>query len=297
MKSPFYFCYNTFMQKVLALDLDGTLLYPYSFRHRVSKKNVKFLQRWYDAGNRIVLVSSRDHKFLRMIGEDIGRPVDIIAGIGSHIEIDGRVIKHVRIDNEALKNTIEFLNKRFHPLAYLLTTTEHPLIIRNNSIGSKILSAFYWFTWLRQGKSREPYMINNKMFDEEVEHGDIMKMMTFFGMGRSKKVITKEINKVIREQCPDIESSWTSIVNEITPAGCDKGAGVDYYSKYLKIKPSEVYVVGDSGNDITMFNLFHENSYVMAKAYPSVKKYAKHVIRRVYKLDKLLLKEETNNAK
>lgn len=140
-------------------------------------------------------------------------------------------------------------------------------------------------------------MIDNKMFDEEVEKGDIIKMMTFFGMGRSKKTITKEINKVIREECPDIESSWTSIVNEITPVGCDKGAGVDYYSKYLKIKPSDVYVVGDSGNDITMFNLFHENSYVMAKAYPSVKKYAKHVIRRVYKLDKLLLQEEKNNAK
>jgi len=285
------------MQKVLALDLDGTLLYPYSFRHRVSRKNILFLQKWIDAGNRVVLVSSRDANFLRLIGEDIGRPVDVIAGIGSHIEIDGRVIKHVRVDNQALQRTIKYLDEKFHPSAYLLTTTEHPLIIRNNSIASRMLTWLYWFTWFRQGKSREPYIIDNALFDKEVEKGDIIKMMTFFGMGRSKKAITKEINKIIREECPDIESSWTSIVNEITPVGCDKGAGVDYYCKFLKIKPSDVYVVGDSGNDITMFNLYHENSYVMRKAYPSVKKYAKHVIRRVYKLDKLLLKEENNNAK
>ena len=285
------------MQKVLALDLDGTLLYPYSFRHRVSKKNIKFLQRWYDAGNRIVLVSSRDAKFLNLVGQDIDRPVDVIAGIGSHIEIDGKVVKHVSVDNQTLKKTIEFLDKRFHPLAYLLTTSEYPLVIKNNSVTSRVLSWFYWFTWFFQGKSREPYILNNKKFDEEVEHGDIVKMMTFFGMGKSKKEITKEINKIIREECTDIESSWTSIVNEITPIGCDKGASVDYYAKYLKINPSDVYVVGDSGNDITMFNLYHENSYVMAKAYPSVKKYAKHVIRRVYKLDKLLLKEEKTNVK
>ena len=67
------------MQKVLAIDLDGTLLYPYSFRHKVSKKNVKFLQRWIDAGNRVVLVSSRDAKFLREVEKEIERPVDVIA--------------------------------------------------------------------------------------------------------------------------------------------------------------------------------------------------------------------------
>jgi len=283
------------MQKVLAVDLDGTLLYPYSFRHKVSKKNVKFLQHWIDEGNRLVLVSSRDQKFLRSLEEEIQRPFDVIAGIGAHIEIDGVVVKHVSVDNEALKNTIDFLDKEYHPLAYLLTTTEHPLIIRNNSITSRFLSWVYWFRWILQGKSREKYIINNKMFDSEIKNGDIMKVMTFFGYGKSKKETTKEINKVIREKCPDIESSWTSIVNEITPAGCNKGAGVDYYCKYLKINPSDVYVVGDSGNDITMFNLYHENSYVMRKAYPSVKKYAKHVIRRVYKLDKLLLKEEKTN--
>lgn len=283
------------MQKVLAVDLDGTLLYPYSFRHKVSRKNVKFLQHWIDAGNRLVLVSSRDHKFLRSLEDEIQRPFDVIAGIGAHIEIDGKVVKHVSIDNEALKRTIEFLDKEYHPLAYLLTTTEHPLIIRNNSITSRALSWIYWFRWILQGKAREKYIINNKMFDSEVENGDIMKVMTFFGYGKSKKKTTKEINKVIREKCPDIESSWTRIVNEITPVGCSKGASVDYYCKYLKINPSDVYVVGDSGNDITMFSLYNENSYVMSKAYPSVKKYAKHVIRRVYKLDKLLLKEEKTN--
>ena len=283
------------MQKVLAVDLDGTLLYPYSFRHKVSRKNVKFLQHWIDAGNRLVLVSSRDQKFLRSLEDEIQRPFDVIAGIGAHIEIDGKVVKHVSIDNEALKRTIDFLDKEYRPLAYLLTTTEHPLIIRNNSITSRALSWIYWFRWILQGKAREKYIINNKMFDSEVENGDIMKVMTFFGYGKSKKKTTKEINKVIREKCPDIESSWTRIVNEITPAGCSKGASVDYYCKYLKINPSDVYVVGDSGNDITMFNLYNENSYVMSKAYPSVKKYAKHVIRRVYKLDKLLLKEEKTN--
>ena len=99
----------------------------------------------------------------------------------------------------------------------------------------------------------------------------------------------------LREEFSDVECSWTSIINEITPQNCNKAYGLKFYCDYLKINHEDVYVVGDSGNDISMFNLFHENSYCMAKAYPSVKKYAAHTISRVHKLDELVLKKGENN--
>ena len=103
--------------------------------------------------------------------------------------------------------------------------------------------------------------MDNDVFDEELKNGECYKVMVFYGFGKKKKTLSKEINKVLREKYPDIESSWTSIVNELTPVNCNKGAGLEFYTNYLKIDKENVYVVGDSGNDISMFNKFHEHSY------------------------------------
>jgi hydroxymethylpyrimidine pyrophosphatase-like HAD family hydrolase len=50
---------------------------------------------------------------------------------------------------------------------------------------------------------------------------------------------------------------------------------------------SDVIVIGDSGNDVPMFTMF-PNSYCMSHAHPSIKKHARHVIKRVYHLQKLI---------
>ena len=70
--------------------------------------------------------------------------------------------------------------------------------------------------------------------------------------------------------------------------------GLSIYCDYLNIKKEDVYAVGDSGNDIEMFNRFYENSYCMKHGGKVVRKYAKHTIRRVYDLNKLVLKGENN---
>ena len=55
------------MQKVLACDLDGTLFYPRQVGRCISRKNVRFLRRWIDAGNRVVLISSRSQKLKKSL--------------------------------------------------------------------------------------------------------------------------------------------------------------------------------------------------------------------------------------
>ena len=277
------------MPKVLATDLDGTLLYPRPNRTIVPKKNIVFLRRWVDEGNRLVVISSRGQIFMEKLMKEIQRPFDYIACTSSLISIDGKIVKDVWMDNKELETILGKINKKYKPKAYLLTTASHPLIIRNNSIASKFLANFYKITWYAQKKAKEEFILDNDLFDKEIKEGKPYKVMIFFGVGRNKKELSKAINTGIREQFPDVESSWTSIVNELTPKGCSKGSGLEFYCKYLNIKHSDVYVVGDSGNDITMFKLFYENSFVMKKAYPSVKKYAKNCISRVYKLEKYLL--------
>ena len=278
------------MGKLLAVDLDGTLFYPKGIKHCIPKKNVKFLQDFIDAGNRVVLITSRSTQFTDKLKFEINRDVDIMNCTSAQMySASGECIREEAMNKEDLKAILDYLDKEHRPLAYLLTSKDYPCIVKQNVKVGKLLMGIYKLYWHFQFCYREPYVFSNELFDEEVNNSKTFKVMVFFGLGRNKKTVSRDINKLLREKHPDIESSWSQIVNELTPKDCNKGDGLEYYCNHMGIDKKDVIVVGDSGNDIAMFKKFHENSYVMAHAYPSVKKYAKYVVSRVFKLRKYVL--------
>ena len=278
------------MCKVLACDLDGTLFYPKQVRRCIPKKNVRFLRKWIDQGNKVVLVTSRALEFVKKLEKEIERPVDIIACSASLIYHDGEVVRSSWMKTEDLKAIFTAIDEKYKPIGYLLNAQGTQTLAydahRKGAWALRFMKIWHFF----QFKYREDGVISNEQFLDAMENGKVYKLMTFFGFGKKKRELSKEINKELRENFPDLESSWSVVVNEITPKGCNKGHGLQTYCELLNLNPNDVYVVGDSGNDIAMFNAFHENSFCMAHAYPSVKKYAKHVISRVYKIDKFVLK-------
>ena len=280
------------MGKVLAVDLDGTLFYPKKVTRCISRKNVKFLRKWIDAGNRLVLVTSRSHNFTERLNEEIQRPYDVLNCTSSQIYHEGKLIFEKKMPNKDLERILDEIEKKYHPVASFITSKDQPCVIHQQSKLGLFLEIMYRLWYIFQFSYREPSLVDDEAYFKELREGDVYKVMIFFGLGKNKGKLSKEINKELRENFPEIESSWSLIVNELTPKDCNKGAGLEKYCELCGIDPKDLLVVGDSGNDIAMFNRFHENSYCMAHAYPSVKKYAKYVISRVYKLDKLVLKGE-----
>ena len=280
------------MGKLLAIDLDGTLFYPKRRRKCICKKNVKFLRNWIDAGNKVVLVTSRSSQFTEKLKDEIKRPVDFITCCSSQIIADDKMIYEKTMPNDKLKTIVSYVEETYKPIAFLMTSENHPCIIKYSRKVSRIYLTFYRLWHWFQFSYREPYIADNDLFEKELNESKIYKIMTFIGLRKNKATISKETNKELREAFTNIESSWTAQVNELTPSGCNKGNGVEHYCELMNIDKDDVYVVGDSGNDITMFNKFHEHSYCMKRGHPSARKYAKYIIPRVYKLEDLLLKGE-----
>ena len=277
------------MAKLLAIDLDGTLFWPKRVTKCICKKNVNFLRDWIDAGNKVVLVTSRSTQFTAKLKDEIKRPVDFINCCSSQIIANDEMIFEKTMPNEELKEILKRIEDSLEPIALLMTSENHPCIIKYNRKVSHIYTFFYRIWWIFQFSYREPFLRDNDAFERDLNSAKIYKIMTFIGLRKNKAKISKEVNKTFREEFPEIESSWTQQVNELTPQGCNKGNGVEKYCQLMNIDQNDVYVVGDSGNDITMFNKYYEHSYCMKRGHPSARKYAKHIITRVYKLRKELL--------
>ena len=67
---------------------------------------------------------------------------------------------------------------------------------------------------------------------------------------------------------------------EITNRKANKGNGVEILRKYLNIKKENVYVFGDSGNDLSMIKKF-KNSVAMGNAIESLKKHATYITKSI----------------
>jgi Cof subfamily protein (haloacid dehalogenase superfamily) len=76
---------------------------------------------------------------------------------------------------------------------------------------------------------------------------------------------------------------------DIVPANVSKGGAISMLLETLELKPEEVACIGDSYNDIPMFDAI-PNSFAMENADDEVKKHAKHVIPSVKDAIYMILK-------
>ena len=114
-----------------------------------------------------------------------------------------------------------------------------------------------------------------------------------------KGIITKEMQVVSEKEGINIETLMNLMAEGkiVIPANKNhksisaEGVGQGLRTKInvnLGISKDNILVVGDSGNDVSMFDCFNANSYCMSHAPDSVKAHAAHVIDKVADLEQIL---------
>lgn len=273
--------------KVLASDLDGTLFYPKRPIRLIAKKNRKVIDRFVNDGNKVVLVTGRSPNFANKVVDFLGHDVDVIGMNGAYTIVDGKVMNEHFLDFQIEKVLYE-LNILFPILGQMLISRKYPLLISTPPIG-KIIELFYRVYYKTQGKYAEEYHFSNEEFVNEIQSKEVYKIMLFFGMSKAGVRRARKANTYLRENYGgEFESSWTGGFIEITPRNSSKAEGIERYIVEKKVAASNVYVVGDSGNDISMFNAYYENSFCLKHAHKKVKKYAKTIIRRFHHIERYL---------
>lgn len=272
------------MAKILVTDLDGTLFYPKKRLGLISKENLSFLREWIDNGNKLVFASGRHFNEAAKLLKKLKRPAAFIGCNSAVLYEDGKIIYENLIDGEEILQLMQRIESRFDPSNYVVMSENYNTLIYSR----KYKAAFrciYPLYKLSQGVYGGPYKIVRKSkFINEIKNGKIYKVMCFFGIGHRNSVRASVVSKYLAKYEPNYESHWSSISIEFNHKGVNKANGIKKYLEIHNYSKDDVYVIGDSGNDVCMFKEFYDHSFCMKHSNSSIKKYAKTIVENVYDL-------------
>ena len=275
--------------KLLATDLDGTLFYPKDKKNMICEENLKLVRDFIDDGNKVILVSGRSLDYCEIVKKKINRECDLICFNGALVKDSKEIINSQKIKNYDAINLIKSIMISYK-LPGVFIMTNHGVFIELH-YKTKILNILGKAYYKTQKNYAEKYHFKHEEFINELKTGDIYKIMFFFGVRMKRQHLASEVNKFLRNVLFDYEANWSNNVIEITAKNCYKAYALEQYVSKYNINRKNVYVVGDSGNDISMFNAFHENSFCLSHANPIVSKYAKHIINKFCDLSLYILEK------
>lgn len=238
--------------KVIATDLDGTLLYKKTY---ISKKNTIALKQFIEFGGIVCFVTGRSiqsaNKFALKFQKQTGLKIHYISGLKGSVILDNinnTFIYKKSINSELTNKIVEIVVKHKCSLGSYLTEdilTKRTVIYNLNSL-VKTLRIFKAFKGYEIIKKWNP---NNEVY--KMNLCGINFRVPFWKWKCNLINCYNEIKSTFNDQ---LEISKTSPnMYEITNNGCNKGITINKISELLKINPDKFAAFGDSNNDVEMF--------------------------------------------
>lgn len=273
------------MYKLIAIDLDGTLLNSYG---QVSEKNKIELNKAKQSGAEIVIASGRSTNSVKNIAMDIGASNYIICGNGSLIYDlqKDEIIYDKFIDKKKVLQIIDVCEQNS---IYYNIYTENMVIAKtlNNNVlfyhqenankpdskKTKINLVQDIYQYVKESKDQNILKITISDNDNIIFNGIIRKLREIKDIDvldvahMSRKIIKSGTEEV------SLEYYYT----EITSKNVDKWYALEYLIDKLNIQKEEVMTIGDNVNDKIMI----ENAgcgVAMGNSAPYIKEIADIVV-------------------
>lgn len=273
------------MYKLLAIDLDGTLLDSYG---QVTQKNKEAIRKAIENSVEVVLTSGRSPRSVKNLAEEIGANNYFICG-------NGAIIYDNRMDNVIFN---KFINKN-KVLQIIKTCEENSIyysINTKNSIITKSLNYNVLFYHQENSRKTDDKKTNINIVNDiykyinEREEEDYLKIT----ICDSNKIIFNRILNIIKSikdvDVLDVAHISRKIIKngteeiimkyfytEVTNKNVDKWNAIKFLTEKLGINTNEIATIGDNVNDITMI----KNAGIgiaMGNSAPYIKEVADYVV-------------------
>ncbi|GAB7225192.1 Cof-type HAD-IIB family hydrolase [Vibrio owensii] len=229
------------MYKVLALDLDGTVLTDDHSIHPEVKKAIQEAQQKCH----VVIVTGRHHTAARPYYDELGLTTPIICCNGTYVYDyhNDRVLKHNSIDKEDALTFIA-LAKEFQVKMVMYVTDAMTYSNYNPIHYMEALEK-----WAKTAPEHlQPKIYKIDSFSEEVRNTEFVWKFVVEGLPSSVERLIE--NPWMKEKFNG-ERSWSNRI-DFAAKGNSKGLRLAEYVSELGYHPNHVIAVGDNHNDISM---------------------------------------------
>ncbi|MFW6270581.1 MAG: Cof-type HAD-IIB family hydrolase [Bacillota bacterium] len=220
------------MYKLVALDVDGTLL---NEKHQISKRSKKVIKKLIDSGVKIVLASGRPYLSLIKIAEELKLSTPLISNNGALVKFqNGEIILYKYISAENAKALLAYARKK------------------------ELYTTFYFPERLCVDKLTKEAKLHLEVEGiKPVEVGDLARVVDQKPIAIHFKEEVEKIEalvKDLKEKFGDCLSVMQSAVShiDVMHSSVSKGRALEATIKRLNIKAEEVISFGNSFNDLEM---------------------------------------------
>ena len=271
------------MIKLIASDMDGTLL---DGNGGISPYNVEMINEAKKRGIHFVIASGRAYTDIIPVTQQHGVECACVTGNGAeYIDEKGKLISSCYLGAKEAIEVIDILKAL--DIKFMIYTTDNRYSIEavENVQDAFIQRSLHKDKTQTYEEVKERLITRHSIFRmEEVE--DYPSLLP------TKRIIKIEAFDIDVRKIEEAKKRLSALGNvaylssfpdnvEITHLDATKGKILLKAATLLGIKEEEVMVLGDSFNDLSMFELF-ENSVVMANGEEEVKKVAKYRTEAYY---------------
>ncbi len=224
---------------LIALDLDGTILYDFD---SLSETLCEFMKRVQDMGHKIVIATGRPYRSSKFVYEHFNLNTPII-------NYNGGLITHPR--DKSFKEVNYTIDKK-----YIIDIFENNLIHIRNAF-SEVYDSIYLY---KEEKAIEPLLHTNGATDIVVGNlKDTLKdnpngfiIICKQGHGEIvKKYIDNKYKGLVCCRIWNLKGEFDSILEIYTPES-NKGLALEHVANHLGFNRDQIIAIGDGHNDIEM---------------------------------------------
>ena len=277
------------MIKLVATDLDGTLFYPKDRIFGMPQSNANFIKNYLKKGLRFLFISGRSTMVVPKLKRRFKTDIPFLGCNGSYLLENGQLSQCYPLDRKALFDFYCWAKSYYSVLIFFLFDEHIPLYLHMDKLSKPLQRSFVLGNDLFYGYYREKLVIGEDSFVKKLTETDNYKMMLSFGFGQSQAIKAHQVAFDCQERFGKYFSFAVSDSSiEITAKNINKGFGLKNYCLKHNLSFNDVFVIGDSGNDLFMFQDF-PHTFSMNHAPDFVKSQANHHVDKVSDLEKYLI--------
>lgn len=249
------------MYKLIALDMDGTLL---TSEKKISENTKKALKEAEAKGVKVVLASGRPLSGITRYLEEL----DLFKGDDYVLSFNGGIVINSKTEEVVTSSLLKGSDlKAIYNISKELDINIHAFSVKEGLITPKMSQ------YTQHECDINGIEATIKDFNEIEDDEDIVKVMMIDPQEKLDKAIEK-LPKDLYDKYSVFKSAPFFL--EFTNKDVDKGKGLKKLGDYLGIKQKEIIACGDAGNDLSMVK-FAGLGVAMENATDDVKQAADYI--------------------